>query len=77
MSSRSTTLLVVSRGGSGSHRSRERRGVISQKETQFLSKAQRTPRSLVEHFENLVRSKTTHRTGQALYPLAAAATYDE
>ena len=41
MSSRNTMLLVFNRGGPGSYRSRERRGVISQKETQFCSKVKR------------------------------------
>ena len=39
MSGRNTMLLVSNRGGPGSYRSRERRGVISQKETHFYSKA--------------------------------------
>ena len=45
-------LLVFNRGGPGSNRSRERRGVISQKETQFYSKAQQIPRRLNQHFQN-------------------------
>ena len=60
-------MLVFNRGGPGSYRRRERRGVIPQKETQFYSKAQQIPRSLNQHFQNnRVRSKTTHKTRQAL-----------
>ena len=44
-------LLVFNRGGPGSYRSRERRGVISQKETLFYSIAQPIPRSLNQHFQ--------------------------
>ena len=67
INSRSTMLLVFNCGGPGSYRSRERRGVISQKETQFYSKAQQIPRSLNQFFQNnRVRSKTTHKTRQAL-----------
>ena len=66
-SSRNTMLAVFNRGGPGSYRRRERRGVIPQKETQFYSKAQQIPRSLNQHFQNnRVRSKTTHKTRQAL-----------
>ena len=69
-------LLVFSRGGPGSYRSRERRGVISQKETQFYSKAQQIPRRLHKHFQNNPRFARKPRTGQdKLYPLAVAATY--
>ena len=65
MSSRSTMLLVFNRGGPGSYR--ERRGVMSQKETQFYSKAQQIPRSLNQYLQNnRVRSKTTHKARQAL-----------
>ena len=67
MSTRNTMLPVINRGGPGSYRRRERRGVIPQKETQFYSKAQQIPRSLNQHFQNnRVRSKTTHKTRQAL-----------
>ena len=52
MRSGNTMLLVFNRGGPGRNRSRERRGVISQKETQFHSKAQQIPRSLNQHFQN-------------------------
>ena len=37
-SSRNTMLIVSNLGGPGSYRSRERRGVVSQKETKFYSK---------------------------------------
>ena len=79
MSSRNTMLLVFNRGGPGSYRSRELRGMISQKETRFYSERSTTDsRSLNQHYQNRrVRSKTTH-TGQAKpYPLAAAANHDE
>ena len=57
-------LLVFNRDG---NRSRERHGVISQKETQCYSKARQIPRSLNQYFQNnRVRSKTTHKTRQAL-----------
>ena len=46
MSSRNTMLLVFSRGGPGSYRSREQRVVIPQKE------AQQIPRSLNLRFQN-------------------------
>ena len=70
-------LLVLNRGGPGSYRSRQRRGVISQEETRFypakyssslLRDAQQIdPRSLTQHFQNSgVRLKTTHRTRRAL-----------
>ena len=60
-------LLVINRRAPGSYRCRERRGVISQKETQLYSKGQHISRSMNQHFhDNRVRSKTTHRTRQAL-----------
>ena len=58
-------LLVFNRGGPGSYRSsRERRGKISQIETQFYSKAQQIPRSFNQHFfqNNRVGSKPTLKT---------------
>ena len=48
-STRNTMRLVFNRGGPGSYRRRDRRGVISQKETHFYSKAQQIPRSFNLH----------------------------
>ena len=68
-------MLVFNRGGPGSYGSRQRRGVTSQKETQFYSEAQQIPRSLNQHFHS---NRSKPHTGQDKpYLLAAAATYDE
>ena len=75
-------LLAFCRGRPGSYRSRERRGVISQKETQFYSKAQQQiPRSLNQHFQNIFRTiefaRKPHTGQDTTYALAAVAKYDE
>ena len=70
-------LLVINRRAPGSYRCRERRGVISQKETQFYSKAQQIPWTLNQHFRNNRVRLKTHTGKDKHYPLSAAAKYDE
>ena len=79
MSTRNTMLPVINRGGPGSYRSRERCGVISQKETQFYSKAQQIRSEELESAFSEQKSslEKPHTGAYKPYPLAAAATYDE
>ena len=71
-----TMLLVLRSGGLGSCRSRERRRVVSRKETQFCGKSQQIRKRMNPHVHNnRDRSKTTHKSIQALPSFSAAATW--
>ena len=78
MSSRNTMLLVFNRGAPGSYRSREHRGVISQKETRFwlCCKAHHIPGAWVSLFRTTEFARTHTRQDEP-YPLTEAAKYYE
>lgn len=67
MGSRITILLVFRSRKSGSCRSRDRRGLVSQKEIKFCRKGQQLRKRLNQHFCCYrVRSKTTQKIRRAI-----------
>ena len=68
MSGRNTMVLVFNRGGPGSYRSRERREVISQNETQFYSKAHTADSQELESAFSEQRSSLEHHTRDKTSP---------